>query len=176
MTALIRLHNGLAGLLERMAGSWALPTLARFAFASVLLMYFWNSAGTKLDGVGLSVGAYAQIFPQKAEAVLYDISKFSILETGIIWAGVLAEFILPALLLIGLLSRIAAIGMIGFILVQSLTDIYGHMADAATIGHWFDTVENARIVDLRTFWVFALLVLVAKGAGPLSVDRLVGLR
>ena len=173
-SGLSNLHDRIFSSLERSTGSWLLPTLARFAFAAVLLMYFWGSAATKLDGFGLSIGAYAQIFPQKAEAVLYDPSQFSLIEVLIIWAGTLAEFALPALIVAGLFTRLAALGMIGFIAVQSLTDIFGHHADAATIGSWFDAVENARILDLRTFWVFTLIVLIVKGAGPLSLDRFIG--
>lgn len=155
-----------------------IPTLARLTFAGVLLMYFWGSAATKL-GAGLlglftpSTGAYAQIFPLKAEAVLYDPTQFSILEKLIILTGTWAEFLLPLLIVIGLLTRLAALGMIGFVVVQSLTDIYGHHADAATIGHWFDRASDALILDQRSFWVLTLLVLVLKGAGPLSLDRII---
>jgi len=176
ISGLLGLHDRIFTGIERAAGSWLIPTLARFSFAAVLLVYFWNSASTKLDGFGLSIGAYAQIFPQKAEAVLYDPSQFSLIEVLIIWAGTLAEFALPALIVFGLFTRLASFAMIGFILVQSLTDILGHNADIATIGSWFDAVENARILDLRTFWVFVLIVLIAKGAGPLSLDRLIGRR
>ena len=62
--------------------------------------------------------------------------------------------------------------MIGFVVVQSLTDIVGHGADAATIGAWFDRASGALILDQRAFWVLVLLVRVFKGAGPLSLDRL----
>ena len=61
--------------------------------------------------------------------------------------------------------------MIGFVLVQSLTDIFGHGAAA---GAWFDRASDAVILDQRAFWVFLLAVLVLKGAGPLSADRLLG--
>lgn len=173
---LFEAHDRVFAGIERAAGTWLLPSLARLVFAAVLLVYFWNSAATKLDGLGLSVGAYAQIFPQKAEAVLYDPSQFGFIEVLIIWAGTLAEFALPALIVLGLFTRLAALGMIGFVIVQSLTDIYGHGADSTTIGAFFDQVENARILDLRSFWMFVLLYLVIRGAGPLSLDRLIGRR
>jgi putative oxidoreductase len=57
--------------------------------------------------------------------------------------------------------------------VQSLTDIYGHMAGEKTIGGWFDAASDALILDQRAFWVLLLVVLVIKGAGPLSLDRLI---
>jgi putative oxidoreductase len=61
---------------------WILPTLARFVFAAVLLVYFWNSGLTKLGGswAGLfepTFNAFAQIFPKGAEAVSYDITQAS---------------------------------------------------------------------------------------------------
>ncbi|MEX0970116.1 MAG: DoxX family protein [Paracoccaceae bacterium] len=176
MTGLFSLHDRVFEGVERLTRGWLLTSLARLTFAAVLLVYFWNSAGTKLDGFGLSTGAFVQIFPHQAEAYGYDMSKFGLLATLIVWAGTLAEFVLPALIVLGLFTRLAALGMIGFIIVQSLTDIYGHMADSATIGAFFDGVENARILDLRTFWVFVLLYLVIKGGGMLSLDRLIGRR
>lgn len=79
--------------------------------------------------------------------------------------GSWAEMILPLLILLGLFTRGAALGMIGFIIVQSLTDIFGHGADAATIGGWFDRASDALILDQRLLWVFLLLVLVVQGGG-----------
>ncbi|OSP54248.1 DoxX family protein [Pseudoruegeria sp. SK021] len=178
MTALIRFHNWAFDLLERATRSWLLPSLARFVFAAVLLGYFWSSAMTKL-GTGLfgflfpSSGAYVQMFPKAMEAASYDVSQMSTMQYLIALFGTWAEFILPLLIVIGLFTRLAAIGMIGFITVQSLTDIWGHNADAATIGHWFDSASGALIMDQRTFWVFVLIVLIVRGAGPISVDRFV---
>ncbi|NDR56366.1 DoxX family protein [Aliiruegeria sabulilitoris] len=178
--AIISIHNAIFSRIDAALSSWAIPTLARFAFAAVLLMYFWGSAMTKLgDGIfGLfspSVGAYAQIFPQKAEAVVYDTTQFSIFEKLLILAGTWAEFILPLLIVIGLFTRLAALGMIGFVTVQSLTDIHGHHADATTIGAWFDRASDSLIMDQRAFWMFVLITLVLRGAGPFSVDKLLGI-
>ena len=176
MNGLIRMHGTAFDRIERLEPV-VMPTLARLIFAGTLLFYFWSSAKTKLgDGVfGFlypSTGAYAQIFPKKADAVLYDVSQFSAVEKVIILAGTWAEFILPLLIVIGLLTRLAALGMIGFVLVQSLTDIFGHGADATIIGSWFDAVSDAKILDQRALWMFVLLYLVIRGAGPLSLDRL----
>jgi putative oxidoreductase len=60
---------------------------------------------------------------------------------------------------------------IGFIAVQSLTDIFGHNVDAASIGGWFDRNSDALILDQRLFWVFLLLFLAVQGAGRLSLDH-----
>jgi putative oxidoreductase len=153
-------------------GDWLVPTLARLVFAGVLFGYFWASAMTKLDGVFTpSMGSYAQIFPKAFEAVGYDASQMGLWHRLVVLAGSWAEFVLPVLILVGLLTRLAALGMVGFVVVQSLTDIYGHGAAA---GAWFDRASDALILDQRAFWVFLLVVLVLKGAGPLSADRLLG--
>jgi putative oxidoreductase len=160
-------------------GEWILPTLARLVFASALLMYFWASGLTKL-GAGPfgflqpSVGAYAQIFPRVLETAGYDVSQLGWMHWAVVVAGTAAEFVLPLLIVLGLATRLAALGMIGFVAVQSLTDLYGHggIEHAATLGQMFDRLPDGIILDQRLLWVFLLAVLVAKGAGPLSLDRL----
>ncbi len=153
---------------------------ARAVFAAVLMIYFWASGLTKLgDGLfGLvqpSAGAYAQIFPRAMEASGYDTGQLNILHTLVVLAGTWAEFILPLLIVTGLATRLAALGMIGFIIVQSATDMIGHglLAEPGAVGAWFDRVPDSLIMDQRTLWVFLLLVLVIRGAGPLSLDRLI---
>lgn len=176
MTALMTLYRATADRLD--AADWLMPTLARVLFAAILLMYFWVSGLTKLgDGLlGIfspSTGAYVQIFPRMMEAVGYDTSQFSFVHKLFVLGGTWAEFILPALIVLGLLTRLAALGMIGFIVVQSLTDLYGHNGwdDSKVLGGWFDRFPDGIILDQRAFWVFVLLVLVVKGAGPISFDR-----
>lgn len=158
------------------SASAILPTLARFVFAATLLMYFWNSAGTKWDGTPFTpgVGGYAQIFPKVMETVGYDVSQMSMFHWAVVVAGTLAEYILPLLIVIGLFTRFAALGMIGFVVVQSLTDLYGHggIAHTETLGKWFDGLPTGAILDQRAFWMVLLVTLALKGAGPLSLDRL----
>ncbi|WP_095590179.1 DoxX family protein [Actibacterium ureilyticum] len=175
MNSLISLYNTAFTRIEHSTDSWLLPTLARFTFAATLLLYFWNSAMTKIgDGfAGLfqpSIGAYAQIYPKAFEAAGYDASQMSLFQWLVVMGGTYAEFILPALIVLGLLTRLAALGMIGFVVIQSLTDIYGH--GATEYGALFDRVSNGTILDQRLFWVTVLLISVIKGAGPLSLDRL----
>lgn len=178
MDRLIIRHNSVFSSVERMFGG-LVPLLARLVFAATLLMYFWSSAMTKLgDGImGIfipSTGAYAQIFPKQMEAVVYDVSQLSIFHWAVVVAGTWAEFILPLLIVIGLFTRLAALGMIGFVVVQSLTDLYGHggIAHAETLGAWFDKVPDSAILDQRAFWMLILVTLVIKGAGVLSLDRI----
>ncbi|WP_368187325.1 DoxX family protein [Aestuariibius sp. HNIBRBA575] len=182
MTALLTLYDRLTAALNKIAGP-ALPTLARFVFAATLLIYFWKSASTKLgDGVfGFlkpGIGAYGQMFPKALEAAGYNTSELSFFHWLIAVAGTWAEFILPLLIVIGLFTRLASLGMIGFVIVQSLTDLYGHggIEHAATVGAWFDRLSDGAILDQRAFWMLALLTLVLKGAGPLSVDKILSIR
>jgi putative oxidoreductase len=154
------------------------PLLARFTFGAVPALYFWASALTKLgDGffgfLFPSAGAYVQIFPHAMENIGYDPSALGLFHWAVVTAGTWAEFILPLTILIGLYTRLSALGMIGFIVVQSLTDLYGHglAGDAKFIGSWFDRIPDAMLMDQRLLLVFPLIVLVIKGAGALSIDR-----
>ena len=157
-------------------GDSLLPLTARFVFVAVLFMYYWNSGLTKIgtDLFSPSSGAYVQIFPKAMEATGYDTSQLTLFHTLVVLAGTWAEFILPILIAIGFLTRFAALGMIGFIVMQSLTDLFGHggIAHEGTLGAWFDRMPDALILDQRSFWVLCLLVLVFKGAGWLSIDGL----
>lgn len=153
-------------------GDILLPPLARLVFAGVLLGYFWSSALTKFDGPFTpSVGAFAQIYPRAFEALGYDPAGLSLFQHLVVLAGSWAEITLPALIILGLATRLAALGMAGFIVVQSLTDILGHGADATTIGRWFDRAPDALIADQRALWLLLLAILVAKGGGALALDR-----
>lgn len=182
MQALAQFHNRLADQVQRLAPA-TLPTLARFTFAATLFGYFWASALTKTGG-GLfgvfnpSLGAYAQIFPKAMEAASYNVSELGVFHWAVVVAGTLAEFILPLLIVIGLLTRLASLGMIGFVVVQSLTDLYGHggIEHPETLGGWFDRIPDSLILDQRLFWMVVLITLLVRGAGPLSVDRLLKIK
>jgi putative oxidoreductase len=168
---MMSLYHGLAGRLQ--AQEWLLPSLARLVFAAVLLTYFWSSGLTKVGDslFSPSLGAYAQIFPKAMEAAGYDPSQMGAFRTLVVLAGTWAEFVLPVLIVLGLFTRLAALGMIGFVIVQSATDIFGH---GAAFGAWFDAASDAVIADQRALWFLLLAVLVVKGAGPLSIDHLLG--
>ena len=177
MNALYRLEDAVLGPLARLLDGAVMPTLARLVFLAALTGFFWSSAATKLgDGIGgvfqPSAGAYVQVLPAQMEAAGYDESKLGLLADLVVLAGMWGEFVIPALIVLGLFTRAASLAMIGFILVMSFVDITGHGADAATIGMWFDNVPDAKILDQRLFWIFVLLVPLARGAGPLSLDAL----
>nr|WP_226623807.1 DoxX family membrane protein [Alloyangia pacifica] len=143
----------------------------RIVFAATLAGFFWSSALTKIDSFGLSLNAYAQIFPRAMEAAGYDAGQLGFFAHLVVAAGTAAEFVLPLLLILGLFTRLAALGMIGFLLVVSLTDILGHGVDATAIGALFDRQPDAPILDQRLLWGFVMVVLVFTGGGALSLDR-----
>lgn len=175
MTRILSIHDAIFNRLSRAMDGWFLPLFARFTFAAVLLMYFWNSAVTKLgDGIfgflSPSLNAYIQIFPAKTEAVGYDIAGFGWFDWLVVTSGTLAEFILPLLIIIGLFTRLAALGMIGFVLVQSIVDVTGHGVGGADLGGWFDGASGSLIMDQRLLWVTLFVTLIIKGAGAVSID------
>lgn len=165
--------------LERF-GDWFLPTLARFIFGVTLFYYFFHSAKLKLGAEGLNAlfkptaGMFGQMLPAGAEAVSYDVMQATSLQKAIMLSGTWVEFILPGLIIIGLLTRFAAIGMVIFIAFMTFVDLYGHggISDPSIVGAWFDTDTTGIVLDLRIYWLFLLLYLIFRGAGPLSIDRL----
>lgn len=178
---IVALHDRVFGLAEAKLDGWLPGLLARFAFAAVLLVYYLNSAATKVgDGLfgffSIGANAYFQILPPVIEAYGYDASQVPFHWDLVVAAGTYAEFLLPLLIVLGLFTRLAALGMIGFTLVQSFVDIAFHGADAATIGAWFDRAPDAAILDQRLLWVFLLTILVVKGAGVVSLDWLLARR
>ncbi len=173
---MLKQYDNIAEAMARAAPT-ALPTIARLAFAAVLFFYFWSSAQTKI-GMGITGifmptdGAYIQIFPKTVEAVGYDLSQLGLFYWAVAVAGTIAELTLPILVVLGLFTRIAALGLIGFVFVQSITDIFGHGIMGDDLGRWFDMASGALILDQRALWITLLLTLVFLGAGPLSLDRI----
>jgi len=174
MIALINLYLRIAHSLEFGLAPVLMPLLARLVFAAVFLLYFWNSAMTKVGAnfAGLykpSSGAFAQILPKAAEAASYDVSHLTPIQTAIILAGTWGELLLPVMIVIGLFTRFAAAGMVVFVVIQTVVDIYGH--GIGTQGGWFDGQPDG-LLDQRALWIMLLLIPLFRGAGALSLDRL----
>ncbi len=176
---LCRLHAVFFTALENALQDWFPGLFARFAFAAVLLGYFWNSAKTKVgEGISgffaVSDNAYYQIVPKVMEAAGLDTANVALFPWKLmVYAGTYAEFILPLLVVLGLFTRIAALGMMIFVMVQSYVDITQHQVGPETTGAWFDRFPDSAIMDQRLMWMVPLAYLVVKGAGALSIDRLV---
>ncbi len=178
--SIIKLHDSFFEFLQTITKDWFLGLAARLVFSSVLFWFFINSAQTKVgsgfpDYLFPTFNAYAQMLPSIAEAAGYDASKISFVPWGIIvYLGTYAEFILPVLILLGLFTRLASLGMIGFIAVMTFVDIFEHKADAKTIGVFFDRIQDSVISDQRLLWLFPLFVLLIIGPGRISLDYILG--
>lgn len=178
MTAIINLYNRVSSALSAAGDQWLTGLLARFVFAAVLYGYFLSSAKTKVnEGIlgffSIADGAYYQIALPAVDAAGGDVDAVSFIPWGlVVTAGTYGEFILPLLVIIGLFGRIAALGMIIFVAVQTFVDITVHQVGAETIGALFDRAPDAVIMDQRLLWVFVLSIIVVKGPGLLSVDTL----
>ncbi|MEZ5871079.1 MAG: DoxX family protein [Nitratireductor sp.] len=177
ITSISQLHHHVFSRLEKLTEGWFLGLFARFTFLAVLFFYFFNSWKTKTsDGLlGFllaSDGAYYQIVPWAMEAAGGDSSQAGLFNHLLVHSGMLAELVLPLLVLAGLFARIASLGMIGFIAVQSFVDIRFHGVDESTAGMWFDRASDGLIWDQRMLWVFVLSYVAVKGAGWISLDHL----
>ena len=178
----VRLHNAVFSTLDRLLAGWFNGFAARFAFASLLLFYYLNSGWNKL-GDGLfgflhpTVGAYAAILPQVMEQYGFEPAAIPFFPWHVIvLLGTWTEILLPLLIVAGLFSRIAAAGMIVFIVVQSYVDVMFHGLEEKYIGAMFDRLPDAIIYDQRMLWVFVLLMIVVNGPGKLSLDHLLARR
>ena len=164
------------GTIRRLAEGWFIGLAARLVFLGVVFNYYLNSFLTKVgEGFAgffqIESGAYFQIVPAAMEASGYDIENVSVPAHLMVYFGTYLELILPCLIVVGLLTRLSALAMIGFIGVQTFVDIKFHGADQKTIGAWFDAVSGSAIWDQRSLWIFLLITLVIYGAGFFSADH-----
>ena len=173
-----RLHDRVFARLQTFLAPWFPGLFARLVFASTLWLYFLNSALTKVEP-GLAgffmvrSSAYYQIALPAVEAAGGDVSSVSFLPWGlIVHLGTYAEFALPLLIIFGLATRLSALGMLGFIAVQTLVDITVHQVGGETIGALFDRFPDSVILDQRLLWTVPLVLLVIYGPGRISPDHL----
>lgn len=159
----------------------ALSALARLTFAAVLDPYFLISAASKIGGSDLSIGpdvagtvlslgAFYELAPGALEAAGNDPAGLSLALRLGVQALVLAEAVLPVLLVVGLATRIAACGMIGLIAMTTMIDIFARNAPPEVIGALFDASPYDPISDLRLLWITVLAVPAVLGGGGLSLD------
>ncbi len=169
---LVCLHECTFSWLAARLEGWFTGLAARVVFVAVLLPYYFNSALTKPGDGPFGVfapgaGAFAQILPPIAEQYGYDTSAIPFFPWHlVVILGTVSEFVLPVLITVGLFTRLGALGMMGFVVVQTFVDLAFHGAEA---GMLFDG-QPTGLLDQRLLWLFALLVLVVHGPGRVSVD------
>ena len=137
---LIRRLNALADRLPH-----DLVALAARVFPAAV---FWQSARTKVDGLSIKDSTFF-LFENVYDLPLIPPAWAAVLAT-------LAEHILPVLLILGLLTRLSALGLLAMTAVIQI-----FVFPDAWVTHGL--------------WAASLLVLVARGPGRISLDRLLGL-
>jgi putative oxidoreductase len=138
--------NRIADVLERLIGHDLIAIAARFALAGI----FFLSGRTKVEGwLTVSDNAYA-LFMEEYRVPLLPPELAAHLATY-------AEHLFPVLLVLGLATRLSAAALLGMTAVIQ-TFVY---PDA-----W----------PTHLSWAALALYLVGRGAGRLSLDRLLGIR
>lgn len=148
--ALFSGQGGLRGRIARLNGlgdriGWALPALALRLFPAWV---FFASGRTKVEGLTIKPATWF-LFEHEYALPLIPPHLAAVGAT-------LAEHLLPVLLLLGLMTRGAALGLLGMTLV---IQVFVYPGAWATHG----------------LWAACLLALVARGPGALSLDALLGL-
>lgn len=132
----------------------AVAALARFGIAAV----FWLSGQTKVEGLVLDLvaGEVRLGWPRlsaSAVALFEDEYRLPLLAPGAAaWMAAVAEHVFPALLLLGLATRLSATALLAMTLIIQVFVYPGAYATHAT-------------------WAALLLYLMARGPGPWSLDH-----
>lgn len=162
-------YDRVVGCMTALVGRDQLGLIARIVFVLLLLPYYFNSALTKIDGPGLSAGAFAQILPPIAEQYMYDTAAVPFFPWHVVvLAGTAGEFLLPILIVLGLFTRLSALGMIGFVIVQTFVDVVFH---GAALGSLFNGLPT-ELIDQRMMWILLLGIMAFAGGGKLSLDHI----
>ena len=152
---LARLQALLEGAHDRMESlpNTVIAFVARFSIAAV----FWKSGQTKLEGLAVDIvsGEFQLGWPRlsdNAVALFREEYRLPLLPPE--WGALLAatgEHVLPLMLLLGLATRLSALGLLGMTLVIQLLVYPGAYPTHGT-------------------WAAVLLYLMAHGPGKLSLD------
>jgi putative oxidoreductase len=150
-------RRGIAGavaMCERIPYS-LVALLARFSIAAV----FWTSAQTKVEGLAINLinGEFVPGWPRLSDSALAlfrDEYRLPLLAPELAAAlAAVAEHGFALLILLGLATRLSALGLLGMTLVIQLLVYPGAYATHGT-------------------WAALLLMLLSRGAGAVSLDRL----
>jgi len=140
-TGSVHLWDRAATLLDQAIPEWLIALLLRAGIAAV----FWQSGRTKVEG-WLSV-------TDNAIALFRDEYKLPLVPPEIAaYAGAYAEHLLPLLLVLGLGTRWAALGLLGMTAV-------------------IQTLVYPDAWPTHLSWAAPLLYLVARGGGTISLDN-----
>lgn len=124
---------------------WDVPALALRLFPAVV---FWQSGRSKVEGFQIKDSTWF-LFEQEYKLPLIPSDWAAVLAT-------LAEHALPVLLVLGLATRLSALGLLG---MTAVIQIFVYPEAWATHG----------------LWAACFLALIARGPGRLSLDHLLRL-
>lgn len=141
MTAIARLHDRLSAVIP----DWPLALLLRVSVAAP----FFLSGRTKVDGFLTLSPSTQYLFAEEYRVPLLPPETAALMATY-------AEHLLPVLLVLGLATRPAALGLLAMTLVIQLFVVPGG---------W----------PTHLLWAGPLIYLIARGPGAASLDRLLKL-
>ena len=138
--------NAIAGRLDAAIGDGLLSLVARIAIAAIFL----QSGRTKVEGFLTVTPSAVELFREEYKLPFLSPELAAHLAA---WA----EHLFPVLLIVGLLSRLSALALLG---MTAVIEIFVYPLAWPT----------------HLTWAGLLLVVIARGAGPVSLDRVFGLR
>ena len=125
---------------------------------------FWRSGQSKLEG-GDFLGVKYELFSLKASKVYLFAEEFGFpdaIAPAAAQMAALGENLLPPLLVFGLLSRVGALGLL---VMTAVIQFYVFPEELLRPdGNW----------AMHLSWAAPLLVVLARGPGAVSLDRLLG--
>lgn len=136
-----------------------IAAVARFSIAAV----FWKSGQTKVEGFAIDLveGTFRLGWPRlssSAVELFRDEYRVPLLSPELAATmAALAEHVLPVLLLVGLATRLSALGLL---VMTAVIQVFVYPGAYPTHG----------------VWAAILLLLIARGAGVLSIDHLIARR
>ncbi len=138
--------NAIAARLDASIGDGVLSLVARIAIAAIFL----QSGRTKVEGFLTVTPSAVELFRSEYRLPLVPPEIAAHLAAY-------AEHLFPALLIVGLFSRLSALALLG---MTAVIEIFVYPLAWPT----------------HLSWAGLLLVVIARGAGPVSLDRAIGLR
>jgi putative oxidoreductase len=143
--------SGLVGVVQRLSAAlnripyWFIALCARVFPAAV----FWQSGQTKVAGFHLRPGAVA-LFQNEYQLPVID-------PTAAAYLSAVGEHVLPVLLVLGLATRFAALGLL---FMTAVIEIFVYPLAWPTHG----------------VWATCFVLLIARGPGEVSLDALIARR
>jgi putative oxidoreductase len=143
--------SGLVGMVQRLLAAlnripyWLIALCARIFPAAV----FWQSGQTKVAGFHLKPSAVA-LFQHEYQLPVID-------PTAAAYLSAVGELVLPVLLVLGLATRFAALGLL---FMTAVIEIFVYPLAWPTHG----------------VWATCFLLLIARGPGEVSLDALIARR